>query len=154
MSFTWVDNVPDDYRCSICLEPWADPRETPCEHVYCAACLASVVARSPSAAVCPECRTPLRTEDLRQPTRILRQQLARFQVACAHPGCTWKGQRGDFDGHRHPGQERVAPPILSPGSEEVEERPRTADSIPCDTWDIDGGGSEQLELSGHSAVEC
>ena len=47
-------------QCAICLEPARSPRPFPhpdCSHSYCAACLASLRGRSPSA-TCPQCRRP------------------------------------------------------------------------------------------------
>eukprot|EP01062_Namystynia_karyoxenos_P059233 TRINITY_DN50681_c0_g1_i1.p1 TRINITY_DN50681_c0_g1~~TRINITY_DN50681_c0_g1_i1.p1 ORF type:complete len:199 (+),score=43.98 TRINITY_DN50681_c0_g1_i1:75-599(+) len=174
MQFEWAEEVPDDFRCCICLEPWNDPREAPCEHVFCAACISSVIARAAvlSAAAkpgsptvtpaCPECRATLNAGVLRRPTRILRQQLQRMRVRCAAKGCDWEGARSEFEAH-HSACDAQPPPQLG----EEAQRPGTA-GADCDTWELAlplaaaaGACGAELHLHDHeslasveSATEC
>ena len=44
-------------KCSICLEPFNDPRVLPCLHTYCLKCLQSLVSGKRSDLSCPQCGT-------------------------------------------------------------------------------------------------
>ncbi len=39
------DGVDDELICSLCLNVFVDPSDTPCEHVYCNACITESLKR-------------------------------------------------------------------------------------------------------------
>ena len=48
--------VPDNLKCSICLDLFNDPRLLPCLHIYCLRCLQDLVTDQKSHLNCPQCR--------------------------------------------------------------------------------------------------
>ena len=48
--------VPDNLKCSICLDLFNDPRLLPCLHIYCLRCLQGLVSDQKSHLNCPQCR--------------------------------------------------------------------------------------------------
>ena len=48
--------VPDNLKCSICLDLFSDPRILPCFHTYCLKCLQDLVSDQKSHLNCPQCR--------------------------------------------------------------------------------------------------
>jgi SNF2 family DNA or RNA helicase len=54
----------EDIECVICLEELEDPLQTPCRHVFCRACIASIAERLKA---CPICRQPIDVASLSAP---------------------------------------------------------------------------------------
>ncbi len=53
-----LKKVEDQLECSICLQPYTDPKLLPCFHVYCKHCLERIVVQDQdgSTITCPKCR--------------------------------------------------------------------------------------------------
>ena len=98
-TFQYVTEPSKDITCSICLKPWYDPTETPCEHIFCTNCITAAIRRNPS---CPDCRLAIPAGTvLRRSTRVIRNQVDGLVMYCTakEQGCAWQGPRGDFDAH-------------------------------------------------------
>lgn len=65
--------------CCICEGVFVDPVQCPSEHYFCRKCITQWLCRSQT---CPVDRDPLVAEDLRPPSRILRDILASLQLSC------------------------------------------------------------------------
>jgi Mg-chelatase subunit ChlD len=99
MEFVNIDAVSSELKCSICLLPWSDPLQTPCEHIFCGKCLLPHVQ---GAKACPDCRQPIpNTKLLGKPARPLLSMSNRVEVYCPNKkrGCEWTGERGNVNGH-------------------------------------------------------
>lgn len=109
-NFQYVDEPRRDMLCSICLKPWYDPVETPCEHIFCEGCLTAALKRSPS---CPECRTDVRGAEPKRATRVLRQQVEKLIVHCLAKdlGCAWTGARETYPSHHETGCVKKPAPV-------------------------------------------
>ena len=60
-----------DAECPICAEPFTEPRQVPCGHVYCVECLDKWVNLGDSQwprLTCPTCREPVSYTHLTLPT--------------------------------------------------------------------------------------
>ncbi|KAI8063530.1 hypothetical protein BC940DRAFT_307434 [Gongronella butleri] len=97
-TFTYVDTVNNYLECSICLDVLADPRMTPCDHLFCHECILLVVARSRR---CPMDRLPFNPSDLKSPPQIVKDMLNELIVYCPHQlqGCTYQGERQHMAQH-------------------------------------------------------
>ncbi len=64
-----------------------DPLICPKEHTFCASCIRSHMAQKRPE--CPECKIPLKPEDLLPAPRILRNMLSELRISCANKslGC-------------------------------------------------------------------
>lgn len=51
-----------ELTCPICLELYKDPRQLPCLHTYCTACLSSLLSRAKHGTTCPKCSTHVPTQ--------------------------------------------------------------------------------------------
>lgn len=80
--------------CAVCLEPFVEPRRTPCRHTFCKSCIANLDA-------CPTCRGPIRTDTLQEPDQTLLDFLGELLVVCTHRdrGCQWQGPRENLTEH-------------------------------------------------------
>ncbi|XP_037034298.1 E3 ubiquitin-protein ligase COP1-like [Bradysia coprophila] len=78
--------IESEFLCQICAAVLQDCVQTPCEHYFCLACINKWLALNKT---CPADRRPLRTTDLREPCRLLRNVLARKAIKCdfAERGC-------------------------------------------------------------------
>eukprot|EP00742_Colponemidia_sp_Colp-10_P005148 GILJ01005498.1.p1 GENE.GILJ01005498.1~~GILJ01005498.1.p1 ORF type:complete len:293 (+),score=4.27 GILJ01005498.1:74-952(+) len=65
------------WLCPICRDVVEDPVETPCEHLYCRRCVTSLPKSE-----CPVCRQPFLPPQLKQPHRLVREQLSRLRLRC------------------------------------------------------------------------
>ena len=52
--------IPDCYKCSVCLSLLHEPLKTPCQHVFCALCIRQLNHVSRGRPKCPLCREPIR----------------------------------------------------------------------------------------------
>ena len=96
-SFEYIDKLPKDVECSLCLMPWWDPLEAaPCRHVFCRGCLRDLLkATSASVAKCPNCRADMLKYDV--PNRALINIVDALIVRCCN--CAWEGPREGFAPH-------------------------------------------------------
>lgn len=92
-SYVESDKIPHRLQCAVCLEPFIDPRRTPCKHHFCATCISSQSS-------CPTCRAPVPSALLEADSK-LQEFLADLQVycTCKDSGCGWTGPRGNLDEH-------------------------------------------------------
>ena len=91
----FVDALPDELKCSICLLVFKDPILTDCGHHFCQACIAPVVSRS---ARCPLCNEEgFRTFPDKSTTRKIRS----LKIKCKKrvEGCEWVGEYGRLEHH-------------------------------------------------------
>lgn len=97
--YEYVDesSIDENYKCTVCNDPFNSPTTTPCDHTYCRECIERWL--SEGYATCPSCRHPLSVEQL-QPvtTRLILNILERLLVKCVQ--CGHSGiQRGNFSDH-------------------------------------------------------
>lgn len=91
------DRILHELMCSICLEPFQQPRVTPCEHAFCTACVEECLRAQ---LCCPECREPLAPDALLSPDRTLSRLLDGLYVRCVNnPQCSWVGERATLQQH-------------------------------------------------------
>ena len=60
--------------CSVCLEPFKDPKVLPCLHSYCHVCIVNLAKNANSSTInCPECRLAVEVRKINnlQPTLLL-----------------------------------------------------------------------------------
>lgn len=90
-------SVDENYKCSICNEPFQYPVTTPCDHSYCRECIEHWLDEGYSS--CPGCRHPLSINSLKPvTTRLILNILDRLIVKCIE--CGQSGiPRGTFNDH-------------------------------------------------------
>lgn len=92
----FVDEVPQDLICSICLDPAKDPQQTSCtcSRLYCSECLQSLRQTS---GMCPTCRKALRAF----PDGLSARRVRSLRVKCtnSHTGCPWVNEWVDLRDH-------------------------------------------------------
>eukprot|EP00906_Rhabdomonas_costata_P026397 RCo037593 len=94
--FQYVSREVDaDLICSICLSPWVEPVQTPCEHVFCKACIAAALGMTQN---CPQCRMLVSLPQCTPAMRLLRAKVDALHVFCYHR-CGWKGARSELAAH-------------------------------------------------------
>ena len=91
----FVEKVPDDLYCSLCLDVFSAPCLTSCGHQYCSVCISPVVASGGS---CPVCReegfTIMRN-------KAEERRIDAMSVYCSfrEKGCDWVGVRASLGDH-------------------------------------------------------
>jgi len=97
--YEYVDesSIDDNYKCTICNEPFKSPITTPCDHTYCKECIEHWLDEGHS--TCPTCRQFITNDDLKLiTTRLILNILDRLLVKCTE--CQQTGiQRGNFKDH-------------------------------------------------------
>ena len=94
----FVDALPDELKCSICLLVFKDPILTDCGHLFCQTCIAPVVSRN---ARCPLCNEEgFRTFPDKRTIRKIRS----LKIKCKKraEGCEWVGEYGRLEHHLDP----------------------------------------------------
>lgn len=71
--------IDNELLCSVCSSVLEDPVEAPCQHFFCGLCIKRWLEVSD---ICPTDRQPLRAKDLKQPSRLLCNLLARLEIKC------------------------------------------------------------------------
>ena len=57
--------VEEHLTCSVCLEPFKDPKVLPCLHSYCHECIINLAKNAKSNTIdCPECRLTVQVRDI------------------------------------------------------------------------------------------
>eukprot|EP00668_Euglena_longa_P029251 GGOE01036596.1.p1 GENE.GGOE01036596.1~~GGOE01036596.1.p1 ORF type:complete len:356 (+),score=84.51 GGOE01036596.1:141-1070(+) len=95
---TFVDPVPEDYLCHICLNAARDAMVTEqCGHLFCKECITRAIDIK---AECPIDRLPLTSDLIRKDIRAQRR-IQSFKVYCSNreSGCSWMGDLSNFPGH-------------------------------------------------------
>ena len=94
----FVDELPVDLRCPVCLSVLKDPCQTSCGHRFCSQCIENIKKNSPNP-VCPIDRQ--RIEDGVFPDMAAKMQIKKLKVHCTHvkKGCTWIGDMSDKETH-------------------------------------------------------
>ncbi|CAE8742276.1 unnamed protein product [Polarella glacialis] len=90
--------ISETLRCSVCHEVFVDPvycSGRPCQHVFCSACLEEWLEHQTG---CPNCRKPIRRQDLRR-HEVIRSFLDELTIKCTAAGCGWHGRQDAFPGH-------------------------------------------------------
>ncbi|CAF1034319.1 unnamed protein product [Adineta ricciae] len=97
--YEYVDEslIDENYKCTICNEPFQRPMTTPCDHSYCQDCIERWLNEGYS--TCPSCRQTLSMKELKPvTTRLVLNILDRLLVKCCQ--CEQSGiQRGNFNDH-------------------------------------------------------
>jgi len=94
----FVDAIPDDLQCSICLGPAVVAFVTEeCGHLYCRDCIMGALDKKKE---CPVCRRRLTAEGIRKDVRAQRR-ISALRVQCENEerGCTWTGEFGERARH-------------------------------------------------------
>ena len=94
----FVDPLPDELKCSICLLVFKDPILTDCGHLFCQACIAPVSSRNPRCPLCNE--EGFRTFPDKRTIRKIRS----LKIKCKKrvEGCEWVGEYGRLEHHLDP----------------------------------------------------
>jgi len=99
IQYEYVDesSIDENYKCTICNEPFKNPVTTSCDHTYCQECIEHWLNEGHS--TCPTCRHFLSMNDLKAvTTRLVLNILDRLLVKCSE--CGQSGiQRGNFNDH-------------------------------------------------------
>jgi hypothetical protein len=94
---------------------------SPRRHIFCDACVQTWLPLKPE---CPECRAPLRADEL-SPDRLADRLISNLDTFCQmrKAGCQWVGKRGAMNSH----QARECPcvPVVCPNAGCVAEMPRS-----------------------------
>eukprot|EP00986_Skeletonema_menzelii_P013426 scaffold7790_cov80-Skeletonema_menzelii.AAC.2 len=92
------DNIPDDFICSICMTVPVEPRITPCDHVFCAACISQALTQNN---ICPIDRRFCTHGQVEQLDGLSRRVWSCIQVKCGghDSGCAWRGSIADYSAH-------------------------------------------------------
>eukprot|EP00731_Ephydatia_muelleri_P006724 Em0003g972a len=92
----FVDEVPQELICSICLEPAKDPQQTrcTCSNLYCSKCVQSL---SKTSNKCPTCRSRLKSFPDGLSARRLRSLRVKCSNSCA--GCMWVNEWAALGDH-------------------------------------------------------
>ena len=91
----FVDEVPNDFYCPLCLDVLTDTCLTSCGHYYCSRCIAPLKATD---APCPVCREK-NFSTMRN--LAVERQIGAMKVYCFYHGngCVWMGPRSYLDEH-------------------------------------------------------
>jgi hypothetical protein len=104
--FKFVGPVPEGLICTICENPFDEPVQTSCGHLFCKPCidtwlnetwLSAITGQQPQ---CPIDRKPLRREELFKDEHV-RRQVRALHVFCPNNerGCGWEGCFSDATNH-------------------------------------------------------
>jgi len=97
-TFLFVQPVPEDYMCHICLTAAVDAQVTEqCGHLFCRECIERAMEEK---AECPVDRLPLSHGQIRRDIRAQRK-IQSLKVYCGHRdgGCPWIGDLSDGPSH-------------------------------------------------------
>ena len=67
-----MSEITTSFECAICLQTWCDPRQFPCQHIFCHQCILKLHQSK-----CPLCRNKFNWLELKKPTfeeKSLKQQ--------------------------------------------------------------------------------
>lgn len=106
--FSYHKPLNDNLLCAICKSAFQEPVETPCGHVFCAACLAEWLAQEQVYVIfnstarftnqrCPMDKLPVKIDDVRPVNRALTSLMDTLDVQCAH--CQVMTARANIDRH-------------------------------------------------------
>lgn len=100
-TFVYMDesSIDDEFKCSICNEPFEQATSTPCDHTFCRPCIEQWLQTASGCVSCPTCREPISLQkDLKPANRIISNRIDRYLVKCL--ACGAEGiQRGSFSHH-------------------------------------------------------
>ena len=93
--FEFVDPLPPDWTCSLCLDVLKEPTLTSCGHHFCRQCIDRVIARDH---VCPLCKDHGFQTLLDKATS---RKINALQLYCKlkSRGCQWVGELGSLEAH-------------------------------------------------------
>ena len=89
------ENMDEDLKCCMCLEPFIDPVLGPCDHTYCRACIVKSFSTNGSAN-CPLCQQTVSESDLTKVRGSVPRMLGKLVVRCSRKGCVWTGPRSNL----------------------------------------------------------
>ena len=100
-TFVFMDesSIDDEFKCSICNEPFENATSTPCDHTFCRRCIEQWLEKTFDNGSCPTCRESVSLDsDLKPANRIISNRIDRYPVKCLT--CGLEGiQRGLFSNH-------------------------------------------------------
>jgi hypothetical protein len=85
-----------DLICTLCHEIPLDPVLTPCDHVFCKACIESALSYQQ---ICPNDRSPLSRHQLQPLNGMLRRIWEKVGVKCPQSECSWTGCVSNYTNH-------------------------------------------------------
>ncbi|KAL7499493.1 hypothetical protein ACHAWT_007774 [Skeletonema menzelii] len=114
------NNVPTDLICSICMTVPAEPRITPCNHLFCQKCIRQALDDK---YLCPIDRQPCSPHQLRPLDGLLSRVWGGIQVKCGHHeyGCAWRGSISDYSAHTENNCSVIKHPTVKNNSAVMEE---------------------------------
>lgn len=91
----FVEEVPQDLYCPLCLDVLTEPCLTDCGHHFCNGCLAPLLKDKDP---CPVCRE---TEFESMRNLAIERRISNMKVYCSFrdQGCEWIGTRKELEGH-------------------------------------------------------
>ncbi|GAA5837872.1 hypothetical protein JCM11251_004684 [Rhodosporidiobolus azoricus] len=92
--YDYLDPVPPSLECPICRQSLQNPVLTPCDHLFCHACLSRALELHPT---CPIDRTRIQEAECRRPPRVVAELLDDLRVRCEE--CETEMRRGDWEAH-------------------------------------------------------
>lgn len=92
---SFIEELPEDLKCPICLQLLKDPVQTTCGHRFCAQCISHVYNL-----LCPIDRTELKRENI-FPDNAVKMAINKLRVRCPYhkQGCKWEGDLSDKSAH-------------------------------------------------------
>ncbi|KAL0483500.1 hypothetical protein AKO1_014529 [Acrasis kona] len=100
LNYTYVneDDIPDNLKCNICLEPLIDPRVTAeCNHYFCGSCLENWLKQNGKNKTCPKCRTVIKSKPKRIEDADIPIYLATLTMKC--DACSYTLPRSEVEEH-------------------------------------------------------
>jgi Zinc finger, C3HC4 type (RING finger) len=82
--------------CTLCHELSMDPWMTPCDHIFCRACIVEALSHKSE---CPNDRQHLGVQQLQPISGVLRRIWDQIPVKCPIGNCAWNGTVGSYAGH-------------------------------------------------------
>ena len=91
----FVEEVPRELYCPLCLNVLTEPYLTDCGHHFCYGCLAPLLENKEPCPVCKE------TEYEVMLNRAIKRRISNMKVFCSfrEQGCEWIGTRNELEGH-------------------------------------------------------
>lgn len=73
MEYQYAEEVSSELKCAICIDPFVEPMELPCGHVFCHKCVLPI-------SKCPECRGDFSHSQVKPVNRIITSMLNNLKV--------------------------------------------------------------------------
>lgn len=79
-SVLFVNEIDEEFHCTICTMVLENPMQSPCEHIFCNECIEGWLRVEES---CPIDRCFLHADDLKPTPRYFRNMLDKLEIRCS-----------------------------------------------------------------------